>query len=235
MSTKNIAKTPVALQDSSDEQTIAAAVSIQNQVETDEALHRELVTFDERGNASVPLSAEEIEDRVATMMVDAAHVFFEAQQRVEGTNGKHYPLDYEFGDRNDDVTSTGHIVDGNRFSYLQDNLLYGLCNAFDFMLNSQRKSINQTRTDIQGLFRMGFEAGDRVEVELNRKENLLAMQIEQAAITEVALKSAAEMKVRLTGKPYANKQQREAAAAARLKSQAPDRIARLKALGVITD
>jgi hypothetical protein len=235
MTKSKIENTPVANHPSSDEATIAAAVSIQSQVETDDALNRELVTFDERGAATVPLSANEIEDRVATMMVDAAHVFFEAQQRVEGTNGKHYPLDYEFGDRNDDVTSTGHIVEGNRFAYLQDNLLYGVCNAFDFMLGRQRKTINDTRSDIQQLFRMGFEAGDRTDVELNRKEGLLAMQIEQAAITEIALKSAAEMKVRLTGKPYANKQQREAVAAARLKSQAPDRVARLRALGVITD
>jgi hypothetical protein len=203
---------------------------------TNEQAHNAVVeTIEAAKSANAPLTAEAVEDAVDSLMLAASSVFQEPEERVKGDNGKFYPLDYDWSTRTDGAQSTGEIVTVNRFRFLENGILRGVCQALEFMHASQMKSIEEQRNSIQNLFRFGRNAGTDVDIELSRKEDFLAHQIEQAAIIEIALKQAAVSHFGITGQPYSTKKEREALAKARLEQTKPDRLARLKALGVTID
>lgn len=171
-----------------------------------------------------PLTADAIDDRIDTAMGALNHVFFEAELRRKGTNGRHYSLDYDGWDNRDDgamPTDTIEVVD--RFKFLNAQVARGLCQTLDNILNQKPygrfegglvQRIEAQRESVRSSIRFGRTQGVDTSKEVDAKAAKLEALLDQQTMVTTALNRAVEAYATLTGRIYESASQRAANKAA---------------------
>jgi len=211
---------------------LAATVSTEHQIEADDALLGLAATFNERGLASLPLTPEQVEDRVDGLVQASIGVFFEPTQRVLADNGKAYPLDWDFEGR--DYGTEGEIVTRDRYDYLNKQVGRMICSGLEMILRNQDKAIDTRKDQITKEIRFGRNVGADVTAKVESMADFLAVMQEQRALIEIALRRAVEGFATAFGETYLTADARARQVAARKAEVADngDLSAKLAKLGV---
>jgi hypothetical protein len=217
---------------------IAGALSIRDQILADEKLAamaseagvEARAEFDEEAK---PLAPEQVEKVIDGIMTAAYSCFREPELRVLGTNGKRYPVHYEFGG---DVDSTGELLIVDKYEFLGTSLARGVCYALENMLIRQDANIAKQKASIRSTILFGHNRGVDVDAQVERMADFLQAMQEQRAFTQIALYRASENLAALTGEGHVTKEQREQIVKARKGEVASSPVAdRLAKLGVNLD
>jgi hypothetical protein len=216
--------------------------SINDQIAADKVLQQQAndpEPGNERAAQNAPLTANQIEDRVAQIVQSAATLFFTPEQRVLATNGRAYPVDYDFEgaglvDRStgQPVLDTGSIVTVDKYAFLDRGLAMAVPRALEYMLRNAEQGIAKQRNAIQNEIRFGRNAGTDVGPKVDRMADWLATLVEQAALIEVAFRKAIEAYADETGDVFPSQEQKAQVATARMDSLDEATKAKLAKLGV---
>lgn len=194
----------------------------------------------EKAKANAELTPELLEDRIDTVMVNAFDAFFSPEQRIEATNGKHYPIDYDFtrssGAGRDPVEPTDNIVVVDKYGFISKQVARSICSGLEMVLRNQVQAAERQREKIAKEIRFGRNAGVDVLDRVGRMANFLESMVEQEALIRVALGRASEVYNQLTGDSYATREERDALADARTENVKGNALGEyLAKLGVTLD
>jgi hypothetical protein len=209
-------------------------------VKSNQKAHNDTVEVIEATNEEHrPLTPDQIEDRVAQLVQSAATLFFTPEQRVLATNGRAYPVDYDFEgaglvDRatGQPVLDTGSIVSVDKYAFLDRGLAMAVPRALEYMLRNAEQGIAKQRNAIQNEIRFGRNAGTDVGPKVDRMADWLGTLVEQAALIEIAFNKAIESYADETGDTFPSQDQKAKVASARMDSLDPETKAKLEKLGV---
>ena len=184
-----------------------------------------------RAEETAALTVEKIEDRVIALCMGANGIFYEQELRQLGDNGHKYALDYDGWDSRDDgAQPTGEIVTVDRFQFLDNALVYGVCSTFEFQLGRKQQASAKLRAQIRRTIAHGERFGIDNSSEVSDLATKLERSVDQEAMLTVALNKAVECYHELTGRFYTSAADREQSQQAAAKRVAAD--PRLAKLGV---
>lgn len=184
------------------------------------------------------LTAEVIDDRVTNAFLGLASVFVEMEQRSLASNGKAYPLDYNYeaagltDATGAPVLDTGDVVDVNKYEFLSRGLARSLCSGLNMIVRQQQQTIERQKQRIQSELRFGRNAGTDVAAKVERMADWLGNLQEQCALVEVAFNKACELLADNFGDEFVTKEQADQVVKARVDGLSAETKAKLAALGI---